>query len=186
MTADSTTILGIEIPSTDPVFLAVIVGIHIPLGIACVMFGAVAMLSEKRRGRHSTFGTVYYWSLCALFASATFLFDHAMGRELSSVHFGSALIGVGVVWSCGPSTAMAQLGSPAHHRDGALVCSDAHRLLRGQRKTATALERPASCHVLAVASCHWNPAHRSCPLAASRRTGTNSLLVKRAQPSSKR
>lgn len=73
MTGDSTIILGIEIPSTDPVLIAVIVGIHIPLGLACVVAGAVAMLSEKRRGRHSTVGTVYYWGLLALFASATFL-----------------------------------------------------------------------------------------------------------------
>jgi len=73
MTGESTVILGIEIPSTDPVFLAVIVGIHIPLGLACVIAGAVAMLSEKRRGRHSTAGTAYYWCLLALFASATFL-----------------------------------------------------------------------------------------------------------------
>ena len=73
MTGDSTVILGIEIPSTDPVFIAVIVGIHVPLGLACVVAGAVAMLSEKRRGRHSTVGTVYYWCLCALFASMTFL-----------------------------------------------------------------------------------------------------------------
>jgi uncharacterized membrane protein len=73
MTGDSTVILGIEIPSTDPVFIAVIVGIHIPLGLACVVAGAVAMLSEKRRGRHSTVGKIYYWCLFALFASATFL-----------------------------------------------------------------------------------------------------------------
>jgi hypothetical protein len=73
MTGESTIILGIEIPSTDPVFLAVIVGIHIPLGLVCVVVGAVAMLSEKRRGRHSTVGTAYYWCLLALFASATFL-----------------------------------------------------------------------------------------------------------------
>ena len=73
MTGDSTVILGIEVPSTDPVFIAVIVGIHVPLGLACVVAGAVAMLSEKRRGRHSTVGTVYYWCLCALFASMTFL-----------------------------------------------------------------------------------------------------------------
>jgi hypothetical protein len=73
MTGESTVILGIEIPSTDPVFLAVVVGIHIPLGMACVVVGAVAMLSEKRRGRHSSFGTIYYWCLLALFASATFL-----------------------------------------------------------------------------------------------------------------
>ena len=73
MTGEPTVILGIEIPSTDPVFIAVIVGVHIPLGLACVVAGAVAMLSEKRRGRHSTAGKVYYWCLLALFASMTFL-----------------------------------------------------------------------------------------------------------------
>jgi hypothetical protein len=72
MTGDSTVIFGIEIPSNDPLFL-VIVGIHIPLGLACVTFGALAMLSTKRRGQHSTFGGLYYWCLLALFASATFL-----------------------------------------------------------------------------------------------------------------
>jgi uncharacterized membrane protein len=73
MTGEPTVILGIEIPSTDPVFIAVIVGVHIPLGLACVVAGAVAMLSEKRRGRHSSAGKVYYWCLLALFASMTFL-----------------------------------------------------------------------------------------------------------------
>jgi hypothetical protein len=67
MRGDSTVILGIEIPSTDPIFIAVIVGIHVPLGLACVVAGAVAMLSEKRRGRHSTVGKVYYWCLFVLF-----------------------------------------------------------------------------------------------------------------------
>jgi hypothetical protein len=69
----STEVLGIEIPSTDPVFVGVIVSVHIPLGLACVVAGAAAMLSEKRRGRHSTAGKVYYWCLFGLFASATFL-----------------------------------------------------------------------------------------------------------------
>jgi len=73
MTSDATIIGGIVIPSTDPAFLAVVIGVHIPLGIACVLVGASAMLSEKRPGRHSTFGTIYYWCLLALFASATFL-----------------------------------------------------------------------------------------------------------------
>jgi uncharacterized membrane protein HdeD (DUF308 family) len=73
MTGDTTVILGIEIPSTDPVFITVIMGIHVPLGLACVVAGAAAMLSEKRRGRHSTAGKVYYWCLLALFASMTFL-----------------------------------------------------------------------------------------------------------------
>ena len=74
MTAGETTVVaGIEIPSTDPVFLTVIFGLHIPLGLACVGIGAIAMLSEKRRGRHSKLGTIYFWCLLALFASATFL-----------------------------------------------------------------------------------------------------------------
>jgi len=73
MMDDPTAILGIEIPSTDPVFVGVIVALHIPLGLACVVAGAVGMLSAKGRGRHSTAGKVYYWCLLALFASATFL-----------------------------------------------------------------------------------------------------------------
>jgi hypothetical protein len=80
MTGDSTIILGIEIPSTDPVFIGVIVGSHIPLGLAGVVAGAVAMLSEKRRGRHWTAGKVYYWCLLALSGSATFYVDN--GKQL--------------------------------------------------------------------------------------------------------
>jgi hypothetical protein len=73
MTGEATTIGGIVILSTDPAFLAVIIGVHIPLGILCVVVGASAMLSKKRRGRHSTFGKLYYWCLLVLFASVTFL-----------------------------------------------------------------------------------------------------------------
>ena len=73
MSDDATTIGGIVIPSTDPDFIAVVVGMHIPLGIACVVTGASAILSRKGRGRHSKFGKVYFWCLLGLFASATFL-----------------------------------------------------------------------------------------------------------------
>jgi hypothetical protein len=67
-----TDILGIQIPSVDPVFLT-IVGFHIPLGLACVIAGAVAIFSSKGRGRHSRFGVIYFWLLAALFGSATIL-----------------------------------------------------------------------------------------------------------------
>jgi uncharacterized membrane protein len=73
MDSGSTTIGGIVIPSTDPAFVGVVVGVHIPLGIACVVMGASAMLSRKGRGRHSRFGTIFFWCLLALFVSATFL-----------------------------------------------------------------------------------------------------------------
>jgi uncharacterized membrane protein HdeD (DUF308 family) len=67
MTGD---VFGVPVPSVDPVFLAV-VRFHIMVGIACVAAGIAAMLSQKRRGRHSTFGTIYYWSLAIVVASAT-------------------------------------------------------------------------------------------------------------------
>ena len=94
----STTIAGIEIPSTDPLFLMVVVGIHIPLGIACAVAGLVAMLSRKGRGRHSTAGTTYYWCLLALFASATFLSVMRWAENyhlfiLGALSFGSAWFG---------------------------------------------------------------------------------------------
>jgi uncharacterized membrane protein len=73
MISDITSVAGIEIPSTDPVFLAVVVGFHIPLGLACVVTGALAMSSRKGRGRHSKLGTIYFWCLLALSVSATFL-----------------------------------------------------------------------------------------------------------------
>lgn len=65
-----TDIAGIEIPSTNPVFLTV-VGVHILLGLACVIFGAIAMLSEKRPGRHPYNGTIYFWCLAGVFLTAT-------------------------------------------------------------------------------------------------------------------
>jgi len=73
MVDNSTIVAGIEIPSTDPLFLTVVIAIHIPLGLACVAAGPIAMFSKKGRGRHSTFGKTYFWCLLALFVSATLL-----------------------------------------------------------------------------------------------------------------
>jgi hypothetical protein len=70
MTAATTNLAGIEIPSTNPAFLAV-VGIHILLGPACTVTGAIAMLSEKRPGNHPWYGTIYYWCLTAVFLTAS-------------------------------------------------------------------------------------------------------------------
>lgn len=73
MAAGGTTdILGIPVPSTDPAFLTLVV-IHIGFGIAAVASGAIAMLSRKGRGRHSNFGTIYFWSICGLTASMSVL-----------------------------------------------------------------------------------------------------------------
>lgn len=73
MTHENTTLaLGIPIPSTDPVFLG-IVAIHLLFGLAAVISGAIAMLSRKGRGRHSNCGTIYFWSLCGVFATLSAL-----------------------------------------------------------------------------------------------------------------
>jgi len=69
----STNFAGIVIPSTDPIFLAVVIGLHVPAGLLCVVTGAGAMLCEKGRGRHSAFGTIYFWGLLALVTFATLL-----------------------------------------------------------------------------------------------------------------
>jgi len=72
MADNATIIAGIVIPSDSPFFLAV-VGLHILVALVCVITGVVAMLSDKRPGRHPTFGTIYYWCLSVVFVSATVL-----------------------------------------------------------------------------------------------------------------
>ena len=72
MADGSTIVAGIEIPSTSRLFLSV-VAIHVLVGLVCVITGAMAMLSPKRRGRHSKIGTIYFWCLAAVFVSATAL-----------------------------------------------------------------------------------------------------------------
>ena len=50
-----------------------LVGAHILGGLICTLSGVGAMFSDKRRGRHVRFGSIYYWSLCWVCASATLL-----------------------------------------------------------------------------------------------------------------
>jgi hypothetical protein len=70
MPEDMTIVFGIPVPSVDPVFLTV-VRFHIVVGIVCVLAGVKAMLSRKGRGRHSTWGTIYYWCLAIVVGTAT-------------------------------------------------------------------------------------------------------------------
>src|SRR6266498_169949 len=72
MAGKATIIAGIVIPSDSPSFLT-FVGLHVLVALACVITGVVAMLSNKRPGQHPMFGTIYYWCLSAVFASATVL-----------------------------------------------------------------------------------------------------------------
>jgi hypothetical protein len=67
-----TNLAGIVIPSSNPVFLTV-VGVHILLGLACTVTGAIAMLSQKGAGRHPRYGTIYFWCLAGVFLTAASL-----------------------------------------------------------------------------------------------------------------
>ncbi|TCU68270.1 hypothetical protein EDE08_109331 [Bradyrhizobium sp. R2.2-H] len=92
----STIIAGIEVPSVDPLFLAIVFAVHIPLGLLCVISGAVAMLLPKGRGRHSDAGTIYFWGQLALFSSATIL---AIMRWAENYHlFALGLLSFAAAW----------------------------------------------------------------------------------------
>lgn len=72
--------------------------VHVPAGLACVVTGAVAMLSRKRPGRHPRFGEVYFWGLAVVFASATGMamlrwHEDAYLFYLGALSFGAGSIG---------------------------------------------------------------------------------------------
>jgi uncharacterized membrane protein len=72
MFCNALTAAGIVVSCDSAIFL-VILTIHIPCGITCVIAGVVAMLSRKQHGRHPTFGTIYYWSLSVVFVTASIM-----------------------------------------------------------------------------------------------------------------
>lgn len=65
-------VAGIQIPYDSSIFLTLL-GVHVFFGLASVVTGLVAMLSRKRSGHHTTFGTIYYWSLSVVFATTSAL-----------------------------------------------------------------------------------------------------------------
>lgn len=94
--AATTVIDGIVIPSASPLFLSG-VAVHVVAGIVCVVAGAVAMLSRKARGRHSTFGSAYFWGLCVVCVTAGVL--AAMRWAEDAVLFGLAVVSFGAAFA---------------------------------------------------------------------------------------
>ncbi len=97
MTDAATTILGIRVPSTSPLFLAT-VGFHVLAGLGAMISGAGAMLSEKGRPRHVGFGRTYYWCLTALFVSASAVAFVRWAEDyqffaLGALAYGAAVLG---------------------------------------------------------------------------------------------
>jgi len=75
-----------------------LVGAHILGGVICTLSGLGAMASDKRAGRHVRLGSIYYWSLGWVCASATFLGALRWSDDyylviLGVLSFGTASIG---------------------------------------------------------------------------------------------
>jgi hypothetical protein len=71
---------------------------HVPAGVVCVVAGAVATLSPKRRGRHPRFGTIYYSALVVVFVTASAMAflrwsEDAYLFVLGTISFGSGSAG---------------------------------------------------------------------------------------------
>jgi hypothetical protein len=71
---------------------------HVLAGMTCVVSGAIAMLSKKRRGRHPRFGDIYYWWLVVVFITASGMSvlrwsEDAYLFVLGALSFGSASMG---------------------------------------------------------------------------------------------
>jgi hypothetical protein len=161
MTGGETTIVvGIEIPSTDPVFLAVVLGVHIPLGLACCDRRNRDVESKASRASFQV------WNYLLLVSVGAQRFRdvpvaYALGRELSLVHSRSDVVRLRLVRALSAPASLAVLGQASYRGDGLVVHPDAGCFLRRQWKAATALEGPASFHVLADTYGRRHTAHRS-------------------------
>lgn len=67
--AEAARILGTEVGSTAPVFLAVL-GVHVVAGLTAVVTGAMAALTTKGSRRHVRAGRGYYRAISTVFATA--------------------------------------------------------------------------------------------------------------------
>ena len=66
-------VVGIHIPSTSPLFLAILAA-HVGAALIAVISGAgAASIRRKGRGPHTRFGQVYYTAICVVFVTATCL-----------------------------------------------------------------------------------------------------------------
>ena len=179
----TTDIAGIEIPSANPVFLTV-VGIHVLLGLACVVAGAIAMLSPKRRGRHPGYGTIYFWCLAGVFLTAAALAAVRWAQDYHLFVLGALSFAAAYFGRRARQATLAPLGQAAHRRHGIVLCVAADRVLCGQRQEPAALERPPCPCILAGAGSDRRSPH--CPRAAVASADTSAVSALDQQPTAGR
>jgi hypothetical protein len=65
---------------TGPAFLSFL-AVHVLAGLTAVAAGALAATAPKHRGRHTRAGTIYYWAIAAVFATATAMTAMRLARD---------------------------------------------------------------------------------------------------------
>ena len=95
--ATASRILGVEVGSTAPAFLAIL-AIHVIAGLTAVITGAAAALARKGSPRHIRAGRWYYRAITAVFATAAALAAMRWARDyylfiLGAVAFTAATTG---------------------------------------------------------------------------------------------
>ncbi len=90
-------ILGTEVGSTAPLFLAIL-AVHVPAGLTAVLTGAAAAVSRKGSIRHVWLGRWYYAAITVVFATATALAALRWREDwplflLGALSFGAATLG---------------------------------------------------------------------------------------------
>jgi uncharacterized membrane protein len=66
------TVLGLQVGSTAPAFLAVL-AVHVPAGLVAVISGAAAALSRKGTSRHVAAGRTFVWAIRVVAVTAAVL-----------------------------------------------------------------------------------------------------------------
>jgi hypothetical protein len=87
-------ILGTQVGSTSPVFLAVL-AVHVPAGLLAVAEGAMAAITPKGSARHVRAGRWYYRALCVVFATALVLAALRWRQDYQFALIGAVAFGAG-------------------------------------------------------------------------------------------
>ncbi len=91
--------LGFHVPSSAPVFLAIL-AVHVTAALVAVVSGAWAGLARpKGHGRHTRFGGLYFVAICVVFGSAAWMTVMRWREDyrlflIGTVAFGAALTGL--------------------------------------------------------------------------------------------
>ena len=87
-------VLGIHIPSTSPLFLAVL-AVHVAVALVAVGSGAAAMLARpKGPGRHTRFGRVYFAAISVVAATAAVLAGIRLRQDYHVLLLGALAFGL--------------------------------------------------------------------------------------------